>query len=359
MPFIIDYMGNHYYSYISGVDDNGNPIYSRAHVSGSDNAAKARIQSATNQSNFALAQYQNQWNLQQWQRENEYNSPAAMRQRLAEAGMNPAFYGLDGVAQASQLTSADMANQESPQMTPRSETFANLMSGLSGGVQAALEPFQLALAKKSTESQIERNEYMNRKDNADVYRIQSECKVNAAKAASLLKDIEVADANIDLIKQQKLESIARVGETKAKENLTKTMDELYQKQRDYYVKEVVSKLDLNAKQAALYVEQRNKFIKDCVLTDKKITLQEIENSIRELEKRYTEEGLKVNIQKVKAEVISDYAGMFGQAASFIQQAKGGSLNDTYLQINSKEPDTTPRLDHSSAPGAINGGTASW
>ena len=44
-----------------------------------------------NQQNQQLAKDQNQWNLSMWNRQNEYNSPAAQRERMEAAGMNPFF----------------------------------------------------------------------------------------------------------------------------------------------------------------------------------------------------------------------------------------------------------------------------
>lgn len=44
--------------------------------------------------NKAMAEYSNQWSLEQWNRENAYNSPAAVRKRLSEGGVNAdLFYG--------------------------------------------------------------------------------------------------------------------------------------------------------------------------------------------------------------------------------------------------------------------------
>ena len=54
-------------------------------------AAKYNLQAQreANQTNLQLAREQNQWNLDQWNRENEYNTPAAQRQRMLDAGINP------------------------------------------------------------------------------------------------------------------------------------------------------------------------------------------------------------------------------------------------------------------------------
>jgi hypothetical protein len=44
--------------------------------------------------NKAMAEQANQWSIEQWNRENEYNSPAAIRQRLRDGGVNAdLFYG--------------------------------------------------------------------------------------------------------------------------------------------------------------------------------------------------------------------------------------------------------------------------
>lgn len=44
--------------------------------------------------NKAMAEQANQWSIDQWNRENAYNSPAAIRQRLSEGGVNAdLFYG--------------------------------------------------------------------------------------------------------------------------------------------------------------------------------------------------------------------------------------------------------------------------
>ena len=44
-----------------------------------------------NYQNQQLAKEQNEWNLHTWDLQNEYNSPAAQRERLEAAGMNPFF----------------------------------------------------------------------------------------------------------------------------------------------------------------------------------------------------------------------------------------------------------------------------
>lgn len=84
----------------------------------SENVNKAQIQLAHEQMdwNERMMDKQNDWNLEQWNRQNEYNTPAAQRQRLESAGMNPIYYGLDGNGNAGALTSATPNSVSMPQL---------------------------------------------------------------------------------------------------------------------------------------------------------------------------------------------------------------------------------------------------
>jgi hypothetical protein len=71
--------------------------------------------------NKAMAEQANQWSIEQWNRENVYNSPAAIRQRLSEGGVNAdLFYGQG----AQNLASS------SPSVTPVSPAVPTDVSGL-------------------------------------------------------------------------------------------------------------------------------------------------------------------------------------------------------------------------------------
>lgn len=71
--------------------------------------------------NKAMAEQANQWSIEQWNRENAYNSPAAIRQRLSEGGVNAdLFYGQG----AQNLASS------SPSVTPVSPAVPTDVSGL-------------------------------------------------------------------------------------------------------------------------------------------------------------------------------------------------------------------------------------
>lgn len=65
-----------------------------------------------NMMNEYLAEMQNEWNLEQWERNNQYNSPEQQKQRLLEAGYNPALMN-PTMLSASSPQSAELANQQS------------------------------------------------------------------------------------------------------------------------------------------------------------------------------------------------------------------------------------------------------
>lgn len=72
-------------------------------------------QQSTNKANLDLAKMQNDWNEHMWNQNNLYNSPSAQVQRLIEAGINPLGQNFTSY-QSSPVQSADMANQQSPQL---------------------------------------------------------------------------------------------------------------------------------------------------------------------------------------------------------------------------------------------------
>lgn len=83
---------------------------------------------------------QNEFSLDMWNRTNEYNSPLAQKGRLTEAGLNPAFYGLDG-SSASSFESAQPLNYQ------RADT-QGIVNPL--GVEMALKQAELANVQAAT-----------------------------------------------------------------------------------------------------------------------------------------------------------------------------------------------------------------
>lgn len=69
---------------------------------GISSAASADAAREYNKGQMELAKYQNEWNLAQWERENAYNTPSQQMQRYREAGLNPnLIYGQQNLAASS------------------------------------------------------------------------------------------------------------------------------------------------------------------------------------------------------------------------------------------------------------------
>lgn len=216
------------------------------------NATNLQIARETNEANRANQEYQNEWNLNMWNKQNEYNTPAAQRQRLEDAGLNPIFYGLDGTGNAGALTSAPFTAVNG---APMSNSGEFLGQGISN---AALQSAQIANIQANTEKvKAETNGQTldNMIKNAtagDViqdahFRMQcSEANVDYIRNNSEKVKAEIVNINneTDLI-QQKIDSIAQ---SMTYEKLRYELDKEV-KEAEIRIKE--SELDLREKEYQL------------------------------------------------------------------------------------------------------------
>lgn len=175
----------------------GSAIGGIAGAIGTGIASRRNLQAVreTNQANLELAKMQNDWNIDQWNRENAYNSPSAKLMRMQEAGLNPLFYGLDGVNTASHLESADLANQQAPQLD--TGAIGNSLSNLTSSVISAGNYY---LEKKAQELKSRELDIM-------------ESRVNQQNKEST-KLIEKYDQEIDNLKSEKGLTDERINEVK-------------------------------------------------------------------------------------------------------------------------------------------------
>lgn len=127
---------------------------------GSDKTNQMNLQIAreTNQANRENQEYQNAWNLEQWNRENEYNSPLEKRKRLEAAGLNPIFYGLDGVANAGSLQSAPFTAVNGAPMLNSGEFMAN---GIANAAKTAAEIQLMQSQAKKNDAERDNTELEN------------------------------------------------------------------------------------------------------------------------------------------------------------------------------------------------------
>lgn len=85
----------------------------------SANATNLQIARETNELNQQINDSQLQYNWDMWHAQNEYNNPAAQRQRLVDAGLNPIYYGLDGNSAASGNSFTPIAAQQASPTIPQ------------------------------------------------------------------------------------------------------------------------------------------------------------------------------------------------------------------------------------------------
>lgn len=149
------------------------------------NLAIAREQNALN---YKMFQEQNQVNRALWMLQNQYNTPLAQRQRLEQAGINPAIaLGQISTGQAGTISSATPAPAVGATMQNEQ---AGLAQGIQSGVNGALGTFadvysrnrQMSMQERLIESQVNKN-------NVESVRTALESKALPARQQAELKAI--------------------------------------------------------------------------------------------------------------------------------------------------------------------------
>lgn len=195
---------------------------------------------ATNRSNDKLARYQNDWNLAQWKRENEYNLPINQVQRLREAGLNPNLVYGGGA------TTLSASSPKAERATMRPYTGWNL-----GG----------------------------------------DSFVNAELGYQRLqKDNELADSQIQVNNQQKLESAQRIAESAARKA-----------GMDF---DLGLKKDLRKTQLDTALENLNQVRNSNALSQKQQRMMDLEIDLMPLKKTMTQKQIKqldLSISKLSVE----------------------------------------------------------
>lgn len=234
-----------------------------------------KAQRETNAMNLQLAREQNDWNMMMWNKENEYNSPSAKLARLQAAGLNPLFYGLDGVANASQLTSANLANQEAPQLDVGA--IGSSLSNLSNSLISSGEYYikrkeleqrdrELDIMEERTTQQNKESEKLIAKYDQEIENLKSEKgltdeKVNEVKEniKVLVKQADNLQASADLARQ-------KIRESKNAEYKLYWEGEQVRQLIPYQVKNLAALTGLSNAQAATEAAKYANFLMD---TDKK------------------------------------------------------------------------------------------
>lgn len=337
--------------YMSDIDEYGNPVYSNVNSHSSDQASEVRLQNMTNEANLALAKYQNLWNQQQWERENEYNTPAAKRQRLLEAGMNPVFYNLEGVANANQLTSANMANSQSPTLTPYSQTWANMMSGMNAGLGTSIDAMKLAVESKKAEAEIQKLHSSSDVDRAQASNLRKDTDLKTEQIANLQtqQDLNKSMTRINVQKVQNL--IAEQGETNAKKALADMQKQCLEKTTDKQIELWSSQIGLNTEQTRKIQEEVTKLYLEEDLLRGNVDGVDLDNFSKRIENKYKEMGKEQEYARNNAEILKTCYGMLTPAVIMTYDmrglgAEGGAYKATQPRAYSGkafDPNNNPSL----------------
>lgn len=157
----------------------------------------------TNNANLALAKQQNDWNLQQWQRETAWDSTSAQLQRWKEAGLNPnSFAGVASPVQAPNLQSAEMANQQTPDMSALRDIGTNIQSGIHDGLSAYLEGKRVDAEVKEINQRIRESESRIDVNKASIRQLDSVAHLNEAKTREANQAITESKIRIEDLRSQ-------------------------------------------------------------------------------------------------------------------------------------------------------------
>lgn len=159
--------------------------------------------------NEAMADKQNEFNLDMWNKQNEYNTPAAQKQRLIDAGLNPLGFSLDGNS-TNALTAAEPLGYErassSAFQNPLAAGFEGFLSARQQQKSIELQNAQIDKIKADTASVGLDTEF---KDKTMDARVEAENLGNALTKETIekvKKEKRQVEANIDkLIAETKSE----------------------------------------------------------------------------------------------------------------------------------------------------------
>lgn len=177
------------------------------------NKANLKMTRETNAANERINQSQIDYNWDMWHAQNEYNNPAAQRQRLVDAGLNPIYYGLDGnSAGAGNAFTPIAAQQASPSIPQNFDFLGDVLLKA-----AQLRNIMADTKKKESESGLNDEEAENlRQLRSGMLTIQGQQiqlnmdqhELNGAKRDEIL-------ASTQSIKQSVLESQQRIEDLKS------------------------------------------------------------------------------------------------------------------------------------------------
>lgn len=190
---------------------------------------------------WKLVENHQQYQTDMWNKTNEYNSPAAQRERLEAAGLNPYMMMNGGSAGTAQTMSGSAGAAPSggapsaqgvtpPTATPYSADY----SGITAGLGRAIDVLSSMPDRKVKEAQADNlrieGKYIAGKAMAQILQMKTEAKT---KEARLAMDKLVNDVRKDLMSSQIAVNDQNIAESKVRMQLAVTENLFRQKQLDF------------------------------------------------------------------------------------------------------------------------------
>lgn len=166
-----------------------------------------------NSQNVKLAREQREHDLRMWTLNNQYNSPQAQKQRLRDAGLNPALSMMNG-----------MMSTGNSQSSPGGQTPAQVdYNPLAEGLRSTVDLFQQRDRQKAEIRNLDantqtiqiRNKTQLMRDLSDIYKTISETGVNAAHKSYLLKQAHMLEKQIDAFDDRNLAEVNKIKQERA------------------------------------------------------------------------------------------------------------------------------------------------
>lgn len=218
---------------------------------------------------WKLVENQQQFQTDMWNKTNEYNSPAAQRERLEAAGLNPYMMmngGSAGTAQTMSGTSGAAPSGGAPSgqgVTPPTATpYSADYSGITAGLGRAIDVLSSMPDRKVKEAQADNlrieGKYIAGKAMAQILQMKTEAKT---KEARLALDKLIADFDNNLKVSNMAVNEQNIAESKARTQLAVTENLMRQQELSFLPQAQKLQLAQGAADIAFRYSQKN-------LTDK-------------------------------------------------------------------------------------------
>lgn len=242
----------------------GSAIGGIASAVGSVNAQKQ-----ANAANLALAREQNDWNLAQWYRENEYNTTSNQLKRWMDAGLNPNSFAAQATPSlaATSPQSADLANQQPVDFGLFGQQIGNLLD-------YTLRQKQLTIANKRADAEIK---HLGTQDK----------QITALTETLLPEQVEMTKEQRETLKKQREVMDGELSKVDAAINQMNAMANQMDAQGNN-IREQTRFLRETWQDQKLGYKLRNYLMQ----AQTKLTLQEAENLVEQLQGIIIENGIK-------------------------------------------------------------------